>query len=71
MKNTTISNFLISSDTGAETTLGNLVGYEFIDFPITIKVNYMTLNKTKTATYQVIFEFTINDPGDWRVEIHN
>lgn len=71
MKNMTVSNFLISATTGVETTLGALVGYEYIEFPVNVRVSYMTLSKLKTQEYQVIFEFVISEPGDWRVEIHN
>lgn len=71
MKNTTVSNFLISSTKGVETSLGILVGYEYIEFPVNIKVSYMTLSKLKTQEYQAIFEFVISEPGDWRVDIHN
>jgi len=69
--NRNIYHMTIISSTGVETTLGSLIGYDFIDFPVIIKVNYETLNKLKSVIYQVIFEFEITDPGDWRVEIHN
>jgi len=71
MKNTTVTNFLMSGTKGIETTLGQEVGYDYIEFPVTIKVNYMTLNKLKTGEYHAIFEFEISEPGDWRVDIHN
>jgi hypothetical protein len=71
MRNNTVSNFLMSATKGVETSLGILVGYEFIEFPVNIKVSYMTLSKLKTQEYQAIFEFVISEPGDWRVEIHN
>jgi len=70
-RNTGISNFLISTSKGVETSLGYSVGYDYIDFPVRIKVNYITFNKLKSEQYQVIFEFEISDPGDWIVEIHN
>ena len=71
MKNTGISNFLMSGTAGIETTLGQEVGYDYIEFPITIKVSYITFNKLRTQQYPVTFEFKISEPGDWRVEIHN
>ena len=71
MKNNTVSNLLISTTNGVETILGHSVGYDYIEFPVTIKVNYMTMNKLKTGEYQAIFEFEISEPGDWLVEIHN
>ena len=71
MKNTGVSNFLMSGTTGVETMLGQDVGYDFVEFPITIKVSYITFNKMHTDQYPVHFEFKISEPGDWRVEIHN
>lgn len=70
-RNTGISNFLISTSKGVETSLGYSVGYDYIDFPVRIRVSYMTFNKLKSEQYQVIFEFEISEPGDWVVEIHN
>ena len=70
-RNTGIFNLIMSSSKGVETTLGYSIGYEFIEFPVTIRVNYETLNKFKAEKYQAIFEFEITEPGDWVVEIHN
>lgn len=70
-RNTTITNLIISSSKGIETNLGHSIGYDYIEFPVTIRVNYTTLNKFKAVEVQAIFEFEITDPGDWRVEIHN
>ena len=70
-RNTSISGFLISTSNGVETNTGQLLGYDYIEFPVTIRLNYMTLNKLKSHEYQVIFEFEISEPGDWLVEIHN
>lgn len=71
MRNTTIENLTLFSTSGVETSLGNSIGFEFVQFPVTIRINYETLNKLKAEKYQAIFEFTISDPGDWIVEIHN
>lgn len=69
--NTTIENFRMSSSSGVNTKLGTAVGYNYIVYPVTIKVNYITLNKLKAVKYTVIFEFTISEPGDWEVTINN
>lgn len=71
MRNSSISNLIMISTSGVETTLGQSVGFEFVQFPVTIRINYETLNKLKAEKYQAIFEFTIHDEGDWIVEIHN
>ncbi len=71
MRNTGITNLLIASDSGTETHLGYLIGYENIIFPVVIKVNYTTWNKIRSQQINAIFEFKISEPGDWRVEIFN
>jgi len=70
-RNTGVSNFLMSTSNGVETHLGYSVGYDYIEFPVTIRVHYLTINKFKSEEFQVIFEFEISQSGDWRVEIHN
>ncbi|MCB0650552.1 MAG: hypothetical protein KDC85_04690 [Saprospiraceae bacterium] len=72
MTNTSIEDFRIFSDKGTQVFLMNAYGYENIDeFPFTCKINYITSNKLHTAKNEVIFVFTINEPGDWEVTIHN
>lgn len=71
MRNTTITNFTMSASNGIETDLGHSIGYDYIEFPVTIRVNYMTMNKLRSEEYQAIFEFEISEPGDWLLEIHN
>jgi hypothetical protein len=71
MRNTGISNLTLVSSSGIETTLGQSIGFEFVEFPVTIRINYETLNKLKAEKYQAIFEFEISEEGDWIVEIHN
>jgi len=69
--NKTIERFNIISSGGSEIRSGTSVGYDYIVFPVTIKVNYITYNKLHTSQYQVIFEFTISEPGEWEVTIYN
>lgn len=71
MYNTGITNFLISSSSGYETSRGQYIGFEGVKYPVTIKVTYTTWNKLRTAQYYVEFDFTINEPGDWEVDLHN
>ncbi len=69
--NSDISQFMIIADAGTEFSLGNAIGYEQITFPISCKVNYRTWNKLKTAQYDVVFEIEFNQPGAWRIDLHN
>lgn len=71
MRNTTIENLTMVTTSGVETSLGQSIGYEFVEFPVTIRLNYETQNKLKSEKYQAIFEFIITEEGDWVVEIHN
>ena len=63
--------FSILGTSGSEFTLGRSVGYENINFPFLCKINYRTWNKLHTSQHNVIFEFEIKEPGDWRVVITN
>ncbi len=71
MRNRGISNFLMSTSSGSEAKRGESVGYEYITFPVTIKISYTTFNKIHTQSYPVWFEFEIYEPGDWKVELDN
>ncbi len=72
MINTTVEDFRIFSVKGTQLLLNNAFGYENIDeFPFVCKVDYVTSNKLRTAKYQVNFTFTINEPGDWEIVLHN
>lgn len=70
-RNYVIENFMIASTSGYETSLGEAVGYEGIEFPVVIKLNYVTWNNFRTIKNYIIFEFEISEPGDWKVEVHN
>lgn len=71
VRNFGISNFLISSSSGHDTSVGNSIGFDEIVFPVRIRITYTTLNKLRTATYDVEFEFEISEPGNWSVDLHN
>ncbi|MCD6556828.1 MAG: hypothetical protein J7K64_06505 [Bacteroidales bacterium] len=70
-RNTTITNLRIDASNGVETKIGYSQGFEFIKFPVTIKVSYTTMNKLNTSSHDAIFEFEIFEPGDWVVDIFN
>ena len=70
-RNTSITNYMMTSSSGFETKLGQQLGYDYVEFPVRIKVTYDSWNKMHSAQYHVIFEFEISEPGDWVVEINN
>jgi hypothetical protein len=70
-RNAGITDLLIAGDSGYETNLGLSKGYIDMTFPFTMTLKYTTPNKLQTRTVYCIFEFTIYEPGDWRVELFN
>jgi hypothetical protein len=71
--NRTVSNLTTNYSNGAAYSTGDLggMGVQNVTFPIDVKIKYTTLNKIESTQYDVIFEFTITDPGSWEVIIHN
>lgn len=68
-----IENLTVASTSGNVYNNGNIngIGIENIQFPVDVVVKYITWNKLHSTQYDVIFEFTVNDPGLWEVIIHN
>ena len=71
VRNTGISNLMLSSSSGYDTSIGLSIGYDEVSFPVKLKVTYTTWNKLKTGTYYVEFECEIFEPGDWKIDLHN
>jgi len=69
--NTGISDIRMDATNGNRIETPNYVGFENITFPFTCKLNYKTLNKLKRATFDAIFEFTINEPAEWEIILNN
>lgn len=71
IRNTGISDFLISTSSGTDVKIGLSIGYDFVTFPVTIKISYTTWNKLHTIQSNVKFDFEISEPGDWSVQLDN
>ena len=59
------------SDTGSPMMLGQRYGIENAVVPYTVYLKYRTWNHLRTQQHDVIFEFTINEPGTFEVTINN
>jgi len=70
-ENTTIEDFSLAYDSGEEYRTGPIIGIQNVRFPVDVKVKYRSWNKLHTSQYNVIFEFTITEPGTWDVMISN
>jgi hypothetical protein len=71
LPNADLEDFTIVSTSGTQLQLGSAIGFENVTFPVTCKLSYKSWNKIRTSRHEVIFEFKIEDPGDWRVRIIN
>jgi hypothetical protein len=69
--NTAIQDFSLVYTSGDEYRTGNVYGIQNTLFPLDVKVRYSTWNQFRTSKFNVLFEFTINDPGTWDVVISN
>jgi len=70
-RNRTVTNLILSTTSGSDTKVGESIGYDFVTFPVSIKIMYTSLNKFHTISYNVKFEFEIFEPGDWTVVLEN
>jgi len=67
--NSGVENFMIAYSSGTQYKAGNHTGIQNPIFPIDIKVTFTAWNMFRTAKSEVIFDFTINQPGHWDVLI--
>jgi len=66
-----IEDFSIYFDSGEEYRSGAGFGIQNVRFPLDVKIKYRTWNQLHTVQFDVIFEFTMLQPGTWQVNISN
>jgi len=69
--NATIEDFSLAYTSGDEYRNGPYFCVQNITFPVDVKVKYRAWNQLRTSQFNVIFEFTISEPGTWDVTISN
>ena len=69
--NIDILDFSLISTSGSTFKMGRSYGIETIDYPVIIKVNYISWNVAHSSRHTAIFEFEIVEPGNWQVDITN
>ncbi len=69
--NVTIEDFSMSYTSGDEYRNGPYFCIQNITFPVDVKVKYRAWNQLRTSQFNVIFEFTITEPGTWDVMVSN
>ena len=69
--NNTIQDFSMTYSSGDEFNPGNAYGIQNITFPVTVRITYRTWNVMRTVMTDCTFEFRINEPGSWDVNVQN
>lgn len=71
MNNRSIMGLSFAEDGGTAISIGPEQGFDSINFPYHCKVTYSSLNSFRTASYDIVFEIQINEPGQWMVTLYN
>lgn len=69
--NSTVQDFSMVQSSGDEFRPGNAYGLQNVTFPVTIRLQYRSWNLMHTVLSDVTFEFRINEPGSWEVNVQN
>lgn len=68
-----IADLMVQASSGNRLYVNNYTrGFENIEeFPFKARVRYLSWNKLRTVQMEVIFDFVVNEPGDWEIIVHN
>jgi hypothetical protein len=69
--NTEVEDFSLSYSSGSEYRNVGTYGIQNSSVPLDVVVRYKTWNQLHTQQYDVLFEFTILQPGTWNVTLTN
>ncbi len=69
--NNDIEEFTMVCDSGEEYISGRFYAIQNAILPYSVSIKYRTWNALHTSQSEVVFEFTINDPGTFEVTLHN
>ncbi len=69
--NIDLEGFTMYCESGEEFTSGRYVGIQNATVPYSVIIKYRTWNALHTSQSDVVFEFTINEPGTFEVSITN
>jgi hypothetical protein len=71
LDNRSVEDLSLAYSSGEEFRTGNSYGIQQVTFPVHVKITYTAWNQLHTTQFNVVFEFTINDPGSWDVSLYN
>jgi hypothetical protein len=69
--NVTLEDFSMAYNSGEEYRSGSIIGIQNVRFPVEVVLKYRTWNTFHTQQHNVIFAFTISEPGTWEIMITN
>jgi hypothetical protein len=69
--NPRVSNLIMASNYGTQFNSGSYYGFENTYYPFNLKISYTTSNPISLASFDVVFECIINEPGTWEVILNN
>jgi len=69
--NNSVQDFSMTYSSGDEFNPGNAYGIQNITYPVTVRLTYRTWNAFRTVMTDCTFEFRINEPGSWDVNVQN
>ncbi len=69
--NSEIGDFTLAYTSGTEFRNIGTYGIQNTSLPLDVTIRYRSWNQLHSAQYDVVFEFTINDPGTWKVVLTN
>lgn len=69
--NKDILDFSIISTSGTTFELGRSHGIQYIDFPVMVKIKYISWNAAHSSRHSATFEFEIYEAGNWQVDVVN
>ena len=69
--NTKVRNLSMVSTSGSHFKQGTYEGFQDVRYPLDIKITYTTNNPISRASFDVVFECTINEQGKWEITLNN
>ena len=69
--NSDLKDFTATSTSGTQFVSNNIIGFELVTFPFTCKLSYYSWNRLHTSRNFTRFEFQIESPGRYQLNLHN
>lgn len=69
--NSSVTNLSFAEGGGTAITIGQEQGFDNVRFPFNCRVTYTTQNSLRTASFDVVFDIQINEPGMWKITLNN